>query len=199
MTGGILIAGARGAAILSLAWVTGQAQACACCAERGERFADPVVMTQEHVAQLAARAAEGPAFVFVSACDLDCVEGVTDPQYEYRVEIAVSEAGIDFDLTDMSGAYRGTLGLNWPERYTRIGVDIDPSGAAATVMLYHEMQFLGDAYGTVDFAGIQGASVELTYSGMGNMCFGPETARDWRLSVVDDGVDFRLFGRLSSE
>lgn len=187
----------RLAALILAAW-PGAALACACCAEKGERFDYQIEMQEWELRELASRDVAQPAYLFVTACDLDCAKGIAGPQYKYGVEIAYAEAGVEFDLSDETGTHRGTIGLDWPTHYTYFGVDTDPMAAPPDPMLYLEMRLDGEAYGTGDFEQKTPLKAELIFSGRGNMCFSAGALTHWVLSITGDGVEYRLFGALST-
>ncbi len=181
---------------IALAMLPQSAFACACCAERGERFLYKSELGHWELSEMAAVRAASPAQLFVSACDLECVSGISNPLYEYGVEVAVSEAGVDFDLSDEAGRFRGTLSFDLPAEYTYFGVDPEPGKSEGEPLLFTEIRFKGDVYGSGDFAGTKAVEAELIYSGFGNMCIGPGNFANWSLNVVGDGNEYRLFGAL---
>ena len=185
--------------VLLLLMLPGAALACACCAEKGERFERQIDFDYAVINQLATLEPVQPARLFLTACGMECVVGVVDPQEAYDVVIAVGEAGVEFDFSDTEGRYRGTIGMNWPAPFTLTGVDTDPTGEGHDPALYLELQMRGKSYGTGDFATIQLAETELVFSGHGNMCFDPGLLDNWVLTVRDEGVDLRLFGAVEPE
>lgn len=174
----------------------GAALACACCAERGERFAYEVQVGGFEQGELARLSAEGPAKLFVTACGLECVKGLKDPQYEYGVTLSVNDAGLRFDFADPDGDERGALQMGWPASYVFSGVDTDPMAQAPDAQLYSELRLAGEVTGSGDFAGEEPMEATLVFAGRGNMCFQAAGLTHWVLDVSGEGVSYRLFGAL---
>ena len=185
----------RAATLVALLWPAG-ALACACCAERGERFAYDMALGDYEIAQIATLKADGPAHLFLTACGMACVQGVRDPQERYSVQLEAAPDALRFLLSDADGVARGSLSLTLPERFIYFGVDTEPLVQASGMTLYTEMRLPGRATGTGDFSGVEGA--ELVLSGPGNMCIGAKNLAHWRLELRGEGVDYRLFGGLTS-
>ncbi|QGX98179.1 hypothetical protein EI983_07760 [Roseovarius faecimaris] len=184
--------------VFALLMLPGAALACACCAERGERYAYQVEMGGYERAELARLRADGAAKLFVTACGLDCVTGLTDPQLDYGVEISVDEGGVTFGFADAQGRARGGLEMAWPEGYVLSGVDTDPLSDAPDAQLYTEMRLTGTARGTGDFASDGPLSATLIYAGRGNMCLQAAGLTHWSIDVAGEGVNYRLFGGLTA-
>lgn len=171
--------------------------ACACCADPGQRDSYDIEFTDFERAQIAELAPAGPAKLFVTACDLDCVKGITAPQYAYQVQIAVTEAEVAIILADDGGAERGALSLPLPGRYGLFAVDTAPhEDARIETTLFTEMRLQGALVGRGDFAAATGAEAELVLSGFGNACLDITSMANWMLNARGEGVDFRLFGAL---
>ena len=198
-----MIRAAAAVQMAALMAVPGPVLACACCADPGARVERTVRMTQDDVGAFAARKAGAVAHVMLTACGLDCVKGVSAPREAYAVELAVSEAGIEFDLSDVSATYRdiyrGTVGFDWPAHFTYYAVDSAPDPDRETTVLYTEIRMRGEAYGDGDFETRGLMAAELVFSGLGNMCFDAGALTHWRLNVTGDGYDLRLYGTLEEE
>lgn len=182
----------RAAVILAVLWPAG-ALACACCAERGERFAYDMELGAYEMDQLGQVAAQGPAHLFLTACGTVCVKGIDDPQERYAVALETGDGAVTLVLGDEGGQARGRIVFTMPQAFTYAGVDTDPLSESRSVALYTELRFRGRAEGQGDFAG---GMAELVISGRGNMCIGAGGFDHWRLEVHADGVDYRLFGGL---
>ena len=69
----------RGLALsLALTAMAGQALACACCADRGERDVIEVTRDAYIEGEFGYLRSDGRAELFVTPCDLDCVRGIDD-------------------------------------------------------------------------------------------------------------------------
>lgn len=182
--------------VAALLMLPGGALACACCAERGERFAYEVQMGRYEQGELARLSAEGSARLFVTDCGFDCVRGISAPQDEYDVALTVNEAGLRFGFADQGGRARGALQMNWPERYVFSGVDTEPMAQSPDARLYSELRLAGEVTGSGDFAGGAPLEATLIFAGRGNMCFQAAGLTHWVLDVSGEGAGYRLFGAL---
>ena len=178
----------RGAAFALL--IPGHALACACCADPGERFEYQVSFGEYERGELASLQADGPAFVFQTACGTDCIQGIDALQDEYDVSINVEESDLVFGIEG-----HGELTFEMPDTFTYYGVDLSPTEDAQPTVLYTEMRFRSRVITSGDFS--SGRSAELVISGEGNICISAQAMEHWRLSVSGDGVNYRLFGELS--
>ena len=190
------------AAVLMLAMAAAlpgrAATACACCADRGERFLYAIDLNDWEISELAALRAASPARLFVSECGIDCVRGIADPQTAYDVDLAISSADAVLTMSDAKGVPRGTLTVEMPSRYTYFGVDIAPPGAADAPRLYTEMRLAGTVRGTGDFAGAGPVSGELVFAGFGGRCIRSVGFDRWSLTVSSPGVEFRFTGAVTA-
>lgn len=173
----------------------GAALACACCADPGTRFKDVAELGDWEVAEIARLSPTSPARLYLSACGMDCVGGIADPQTAYDVTMDATESGLTLTLSDRRGP-RGELTFAWPDSYTWFGVDTALGGRGDTE-LYTEMRFRGAVSGTGDFALQSPQQAELVLSGSGNMCITARSFDGWMLSVSDEAAQYRLFGTLS--
>jgi len=171
------------------------ALACACCADPGTRFQEVSELGAWEISEIAALAPTSPARLYQSACGLDCVGGITDPQTAYDVAMEVTETGLAFVLSDGRGP-RGALTFPWPETYTWFAVDTALDGKGDP-QVYTELRFRGALAATGDFAQDGPVAAELVLSGFGNVCITRQSFDGWMLSVSDDSAQFRLFGTLS--
>ena len=173
-----------------LLMIPGAALACACCAERGERFEYEVALGDYERGELARVRADGPAILYQTSCGLECVRGIARPKDSYDVTLSVSKDAVVFTMPG-----HGDLRFDLPASFAYFGTDTNPTGDAGNVPFYTELRFLGAVTGSGDFEG--SAPAELVISGAGNICIGAGGFDHWRLRVAGEGVDYRLFGALT--
>jgi len=180
---------------LTFGGLPGTALACACCADPGTRFQDEVELGEWEISEIARLAPMGPANLYQTACGLDCVEGIENPQTTYDVSIGTTDDGITFTLGDGSGP-GGDLHFTWPDSYTWFGVDTS-FAAEGDTQIYTELRFRGTVAATGNFAQNGPLQAELVFSGFGNMCISTQSFSGWTLNVSDEAAQFRLFGTVS--
>ncbi len=184
--------------VLMLSALGQQAAACACCAERGERFEQRFEMPQYLLEEFGALTVSSAAQVFITACGEECVKGVDVSEVEAsRLELSQRGRWLALTFFEERGAQKGVLTFKLPEDYEVFGVDLAPLSQANSVALYKEMRFRGKLMGNGAFdfpAGPQTA--ELVLSGYGNMCHSLADMEIWNLTVTSEKTDFRLFGGL---
>lgn len=178
-----------------------QALACACCAEPGQRnlVTEPFggYATEELVSlQFADRAT-----TFMTACDQDCVEGISVFSDGYKAEAKWTDDGaLHFDLTADKAEGSGSLTLSRPKDMTLFTTDPTPGSNAGMVQLYTEWRVQAPVTGTGAFKAVnpKTTTATLIIHGTGNSCVSTVGMTHWTLDVEGDGVDFRLFGKLNA-
>lgn len=176
-----------------LALLPGAAFACACCADPGTRFEQNVVRGNWEVEEISRLTPTSPARLYLTACGMECVEGLADPRPTYAVEFDVSDTAMTFTL----GEGGGTLTFPWPDDYTWFGADTALSGSG-DADVYTELRFRGAVTGTGDFFIESQADAELVLSGQGNRCISARSFDGWTLSISDETAQYRLFGTLAA-
>lgn len=135
----------------------------------------------------------GPARLYLSACGLDCVHGIANPQSDYEVAFEVDENGLKLALG--ATGERGTIVFPWPESYTWFGTDTDLAAEGGDI--YTELRFRSAVAGSGDFAQEMAQEAELVLSGFGNSCITLRSFQGWILSVSGAEAEYRLFGTFS--
>ena len=182
------------AAVAALCLPATAALGCACCHEYAQRDLH-IMDTDGWLGEvLAGLQPTGSAKLFVRACDLACIRGLDNPQYEYPVSVTVSPNQWMFDM----GA-AGTIKVDLPDQATYFASDLDPLLVVEQRGMFKEYRFAVAATGTGDFAALQldNGSAELILQGLGNSCTEAEYFRTWRLQVTGPDVEFTLFGELT--
>ena len=169
----------------------GQALACACCAEPGER--STITHAIQHAGDVgAAMARAGQAHLFTTACGYECVEGIVDPDDLYDLKVDNAAGDVVISLTGASGT--GELHLALPATFTQFKVDLEPEIAPMTA-LYVERRFTVGVTGHGAFKTDWPLVGELVLSGFGNHCQDALESTHWTLGVDQVGARYRLFGR----
>ena len=177
-----------------------QAMACACCAEPGQRnlVSEPFggYATEELLSlQFADRAT-----TFMTACDQDCVEGISVFSDGYKTKVAWSDDGsLRLDLRAETDEASGTLTISRPKEMTLFSTDPTPGSSSGMVSLYTEWRIQAPVTGTGTFKAVDPAKTTATLiiHGTGNSCVSTVGMTNWTLDVKGEGVDFRLFGKLN--
>ena len=166
--------------------------ACACCVDKGERFARVEPLDAYVQEQFNALGNLGPIRVFTTVCGLDCVSGIDDPKEVYDGAVTVRGGLFRVDL-GTSGILEVPIGA----AYDRFGVDLDPMSDGPADQIYSEFRFFSQLGASGDFAPADGARADLVFSGRTNACWLAGDLTHWTLDVSGPGVTFRLFGALS--
>ena len=175
---------------LTLTLTAQNALACACCAEKGERFTQVDTLDAYAQGELAALVSAGPVQSFVTACDLECLRGVQNPQYNYEGTLSLQNGIAHLDL-----GLAGELDLPLGESLTRFAVDPTPFAEGPVASLYSEFRFVGPLIASDDFQAATGANAELILVGQTNWCWSAADLTHWILDVSGPEVEFRLFGQ----
>lgn len=170
---------------------------CACCFDPGERrdvasSVDPFVLEDLDRLRL------GPvATLFVTSCDIDCVQGLANPQYDYA--ISTQHDGLTWQITFASPDARGgSLQMQLDQIVHLFSTDFDPITGGPAPKLYKEWRFDVAVRGSGDFAAVTpDIPAQIVFSGFGNRCDMMEDFGHWRLQVQGGDVDFALFGAMA--
>jgi len=146
------------------------------------------------LAELARLAGDGSARLYVTACDLDCVSGIAEPDYELPLQIGFGDGEVRLTLKDG----RGEMRLPVPPQATHFAADSAPLAEAMPVALYSETRLGGVIAATGIFADAEGAEARLVLAGRGNQCWAAGGISHWLLDVAGPRAGFRLFGRLAA-
>jgi hypothetical protein len=179
--------------LLLLAFLTGSAWACACCADRGVRNTLHMSFTPFEVEELARLEAGSDAILYQTACGLDCVSGIQEPQHSYELYLDFAPGQVVFDMGP-----RGAMVFEMPNDYVRSDVDTDPTAPGADPLVYTELPMVGVISGSGDFADVGPNQAVLVVSGFGNLCLMADALEHWSLQVSEDQVNFQLFGALQA-
>ncbi|MCP5072203.1 MAG: hypothetical protein GY947_02770 [Rhodobacteraceae bacterium] len=171
------------------------AQSCACCADTADRASYSTKISDWLQSELNSIRFGSSAHLYVTACDIECAQGIKEPQYDYhaKTELKGGELVIVLSSAESNG---GVLTMNLPNSIDVFKVDPSPNFNSNMTLLYKEWRLSGSLQGTGDFlADANGpVSAELILQGQGNSCPYHGDFTHWRLSASGPGVDFVLWG-----
>ena len=197
--------------MLSVA-VPATADACACCAEPGQRSEETAAIDTYNRGEIDRLQFGLDAQFATTAAFPDDIKGVTSPSDEaYRLTTSRTGSTLVFELADRAGRSNhlgrfGRLSFQLPRTMTRF--EVDPRGESEGALpkqpkLYKEWRLRGTAIGTGAFAFTAKAPIAPTQAtlilhGRGNGCSSAEDFMDWTLLVKGPQTSFTLIGRLAT-
>ena len=195
----ILSAAVTSTALLSIQ--SSPAHSCACCPEPGARYSgeisldsvDGFVRSELHRLQLAGR-----ANLYVTACNLDCVIGIRDPQYSYDASLDRDGDRWHLKFGDKDNP-DGAISFTVPSQAFEFKVDTAPDPDVVMPELYKELRLQVMVTGTGIFADglAQQTVASFILQGAGYACMDAENYTHWRFAVHTGAADFVFFGWLA--
>lgn len=183
---------------------TGVAQACACCAEPGERYERTETIDDLSLDVLESVRFAAKARLYTTAADWDeQVKGITNPAQSDTYSLTFSRTARDwtFEFKDTGGA-KGKLNFRLPANVYKLHADTKPQARTPSnntpTRLYKEWRLDSSIAGTGMFTFKKSANgrAQFILHGTGNGCTSPDQFTNWTLDVTGNGVQFRFFGRL---
>ncbi|MGE3245484.1 MAG: hypothetical protein AB7F96_07150 [Beijerinckiaceae bacterium] len=176
----------------------GQAQACACCSEEGQRFTGIARFSQTGLPVLQELRFDPAASLYQGAGFPESVKGVhAPPAKPYALKTALAAGALELSLSRPESP-GGHVRFILPETFMRLEVDPRVFGGRSPgggPVLYKEWRFDGTVALTGAFAAARkSAKGELVLHGSGNSCTDYASFSHWTLSVRGEGVDFTLVG-----
>jgi hypothetical protein len=192
------------AALVALA-APGEALACACCTNPGQRYVDVETLDPGRLEEIESLRFGKEARLFVGEAGVEAIKGIQNPaeRYELRVDwnkthAAVGKTDLNFTLTNPGGR-SGTLSLRLPQTISIFEVDPRDSPDQGTgPVLYKEWKLIGEVTGTGAFSGTNSPKQVLTLvlQGRGNSCTSAADFTHWTLVTEGPKGVYSLFGRL---
>ena len=195
---GVLVT--AGCALLFLAWANA-AEACACCADRGER-AESVLDLKGYNREILDNVEFGSqANLYLTAAGAETIKGMRNPgeAYLFNVTVRKTRKSWLFSISDGKGS-SGTLDFALPAHMREFSVDPKPeAGGDGSVELYKELTLDSRVTGRGMFAikGKQAPLARLILHGAGNRCNAAGQFTNWTLDVSDNSAKYRFFGKLA--
>ena len=185
------------AALLSLV-SAGQALACACCTNYGQRNVNVVALDSGRRAEIESMRFAETAQLFVGEGSPDDSEGIATPADAYALKASWQGDQLVFDFRDERG-HSGTLTLKLPGKISIFEVDPrDSPDQGHGPGLYKEWKLTSHAAGSGVFATGMGPSqfITLIVQGHGNACTSAGDFSHWTLVVEGPKGNYTLFGEL---
>lgn len=182
----------------TLLFSAGDAQACACCTEPGQRFDLTDRIDNYARGELDQLRFAPAAVLFTGPGFPDDIKGVVSPSDRpYGVRARVGGV-VAFEFNDPATRRLGRVQFNLPHVMTRFEVDpradvqpAPPNGPA----LYKEWRLTNGArLGGILAASGSAATATLILHGEGNSCTSAYDFQRWTLSIKGKGIDFTFLG-----
>jgi hypothetical protein len=181
-----------------LAASVGDAAACACCTNRGQRNVGTQDYDSGARAQVDDMTFQPRAEVYVGEGDYEFIEGINAAQAGYAMAVSRETDRIVFSFTGETGR-AGSLTLKLPQRLSVFEVDTrDTPDAGLGPGLYKEWKLTGTVSGTGDFAAASAAGHHLTLilHGHGNSCTSSIDFSHWTLVMEGPKANYTMIGDL---
>jgi hypothetical protein len=191
------------AALVVLA-APGEALACACCTNPGQRYVDVETLDPGRLEEIESLRFGTEARLYVGEAGVEAIKGIQDPAERY--DLAVNwdkthpvKTDISFTLSNPGGR-SGTLSLRLPQTISIFEVDPRDSPDQGTgPVLYKEWKLIGEVTGTGAFSGTNSPKQVLTLilQGRGNSCTSAADFTHWTLVTEGPKGSYSLFGELA--
>jgi hypothetical protein len=186
------------AAIL-LAIGVGEARACACCTNPGQRYTGIERLDARRREQLSELRFNAAATLYTGERDTGDTKGIATPASDYEMHVTREANRWVFDFRDKDGR-TGALSLPLPDTISIFEVDprSDSREGGTGPSLYKEWVITAKAGGNGIFAaGVRGNTrVSLVLHGGGNSCTDAGHFGHWTLEVKGPNADFSFVGEL---
>ena len=192
---------------------TGNAFACACCAEPGTYYLRTSKPDSFYLGLLNEFTFAPKANLYITEAGFDMIRGLDPIKAEDEAtEVSITE---DFNLAAAfvnNNAWRftfkspggkiGSLMLLMPAQMVSFKVDThDEDGRPNGPLLYKEFRFkgsVGSATGFTRSGIVKGTTFFLVFQGRGNGCDEVQNFKDWRLEIDGPRASYAFYGKLSS-
>ena len=175
------------------------AQACACCANDGQRYVEVMQLDSERRAQVTAVRFAKEAKLYVGEAGPEIVQGIVKPSETYAIDVTWESGRALFALRDDAG-HEGTLTLTVPDKITIFEVDPRDGNteAGGGPLLYKEWKLTGAVTGAGVFntGTAKGQLLTLILQGRGNSCTTAADFTHWTLVMQGEKGNYTLFGAL---
>jgi hypothetical protein len=185
------------AALVALA-LPGDALACACCSNPGQRIVEVVPLDAKKRAVLKALRFAPKAELYMTEAGPESYQGIDSELSQYAFKAAWQGDRIVFTLDDGHG-YAGTLTLDLPGRISIF--EVDPRNTKETgagPLLYKEWKVTGKVSGTSKFAKNAEPKQLLTLiaQGSGVSCTSADSFAHWSLVMQGPKANYMFYGAL---
>jgi hypothetical protein len=184
------------------AGMSGEALACACCSEAGQRLELTENLSPYISEELALLRFAPTAKLITDAGFPDSVKGVANPSDKpYQLKASEIKGELTLTLTDAAGGGTGQIVFPLPKKISRF--EVDPGKAETSPGrgpdLYKEWRFEGPVRlsGSVATSAKRGTA-KLVLHGHGNSCTSAPDITHWTLALTGRGVKFGLMGKFGA-
>ena len=191
-------------AVLAALWLSAlvgveTAQACACCANDGQRYVEVMQLDSERRAEVTAVRFAKEAKLYVGEAGPEIVQGIVTPSEAYALDVKWENGRAVFGLRDEAGR-EGTLTLTVPDKITIFEVDPRDGSkeAGGGPLLYKEWKLTGGVTGAGVFntGSATGQLLTLILQGRGNSCTTAADFTHWTMVMQGEKGNYTLFGAL---
>jgi len=182
-------------------FAAGDALACACCTNRGQRNVGAQEFDDSKRAVLDEIVFQSDAQLYVGEGDLEFIEGIDQPDSGYALQVDRDAASLTFAFKGQAGQ-TGSLKLILPRRVSVFEVDPrDTPDSGLGPGLYKEWKLTGEVQGAGSFAAASAAGHKLTLilHGDGNSCTSSIDFGHWTLVMEGPQANYTLIGDLKRE
>lgn len=184
----------------------GEALACACCTNQGQRYVEVEKLDSGRFEEIESVRFGKEAWLYVGEGGPEAIEGIQDAAERYELKVdwdkthaAAGKTRIVFTLANPGGR-SGTLSLMLPQKISIFDVDPRDSPDQGTgPVLYKEWKLTGEVTGTGAFSGTNSPKQLLTLimQGRGNSCTSAADFTHWTLVTEGPKGTYSLFGELA--
>jgi hypothetical protein len=179
------------------------AQACACCANQGERYEGGRALEVYEREELGKIRLATQARLSLNEADFDDIKGIVRPEGEYEVKLDRTPSRWTFTFKAPDGRM-GRLAIPSPrtarlfEIDPRVSFDRNdkPPAEVKTVWLYKEWRFEHPLQAAGFFMASKDARLALVLHGRGNHCFSADDFTHWTLLASGRDTRYTLYGEL---
>ena len=185
-------------AALVLLAAAGDALACACCTNYGQRNVQVAQLDSGRLAEIDQLRFTDTAQLFVGERSPDDVDGIDTPSDRYALNVTWEKDRVVFSLRDDAG-HAGTLSLIIPNKISIFEVDPrDSPDQGHGPALYKEWKLTGKVAGSGVFSAGAGPQQLLTLivQGRGNACTNTSDFSHWTLVMQGPKANYTFFGEL---
>ena len=177
----------------------GDAMACACCSNEGQRFVETEAINAYAAGLIGDLKFAGDAKLFTGEADPEYITGVTATSTDFRLDVAKSEDRWIFKFSDEKNS--GELTFKLPRSITRFEVDpreFDAQSQPNGPTLYKEWRLTAKAVGSGLLKGAASGDQRATliFHGQGNSCTDASQFTAWTLVLHGSKANVTFFGKL---
>ncbi len=185
-------------AAATLLGMAGEAAACACCSNRGQRNVGTQAYDESFRSQVEQVTFKPNAELYLGSGEADPMEGIDQPDSNYDLAVSRDGTSITFVLKGHAGQ-SGSLKLALPQRISIF--EVDPRNTPDTGLgppLYKEWKLSGSVTGEGSFAAasLPGHTLTLILQGGGNSCTSAIDFTHWTLVMEGPKANYMLIGDL---